>query len=96
MANYAVMDGNKVINTLVADSKEVAEEVSGNTCIEFTNTSLAFVGGIYDSTKQKFIKEKPSPSWVLNEDDEWVPPIPIPNNGKRNIWNEETSSWDEA
>ena len=36
MANFAVIDGDKVLNTIVANSKTVAEEVTGKTCIEFT------------------------------------------------------------
>ena len=36
MANFAVMSGNKVTNTIVADTKEIAEEVTYSICIEYT------------------------------------------------------------
>ena len=39
---------------------------------------FAFIGCYYDSVKDKFIKNKPYPSWVLNEDDDWVSPIGTP------------------
>lgn len=34
MANYAVIENNSVMNVIVADSKEIAEEVTGKLCIE--------------------------------------------------------------
>jgi hypothetical protein len=37
MANYAVIDNELVINIIVADSKEIAEEASGKLCVECTN-----------------------------------------------------------
>lgn len=43
MANYAVIENNKVSNVIAADSKEVAEEVTGLSCIDVTN------GWDYDS-----------------------------------------------
>jgi len=36
MANFAVIKNNTVINTIVANSKEVAEDVSGLSCIDYT------------------------------------------------------------
>jgi hypothetical protein len=35
--NYAVIKNNEVINVIVADSKEIAEEVTGLPCIDVTN-----------------------------------------------------------
>jgi hypothetical protein len=37
MANYAVIENNEVINVIVADNKEIAEEVTGLTCIDVTD-----------------------------------------------------------
>lgn len=34
MATYAVIENEKVINVILADSKEVAEEVTGLQCID--------------------------------------------------------------
>lgn len=47
MANFAVLDGINVINIIVAESKEIAEEVTGKTCIEYTNENIAGVGFNY-------------------------------------------------
>jgi len=51
MSNYAVIENNKVINLIAADSKEIAEEVIGLTCIEYTNESPAVIGWDYDGEK---------------------------------------------
>jgi len=36
MKNFAVIDSdNNIINLVVADSKEIAESISGNSCLEY-------------------------------------------------------------
>jgi hypothetical protein len=50
MTNYAVLNGDKVSNIIVADSKEVAEQITGTTCIEYTDESPASIGWTYDGT----------------------------------------------
>lgn len=50
MANYAVMSGNTVSNIIVCDSKEVAEQVTGMTCIEYTNENPAGIGYTWDGS----------------------------------------------
>jgi hypothetical protein len=62
MANFAVLDGENVLNTILADSKTIAEEVTGKTCVEFT-TERAEAGGTY--VGGVFIPRKPYASWVL-------------------------------
>lgn len=47
MANYAVINGNIVENIIVADTKEIAEEVTGKTCIEYTDENPAGIGWTY-------------------------------------------------
>lgn len=50
MANFAVINGNKVENIIVADSKEIAEEATGLTCIEYTVEAPAHIGLGWDET----------------------------------------------
>ena len=50
MNNYAVIVGNLVTNIIVADSKEIAEEVTNATCIEYDETSPVGIGWTYDGT----------------------------------------------
>ncbi len=94
MANFAVLDGENVINTIVAESKAIAEEVTGKTCVEFT-TDRAEVGGTY--VGGVFISRKPYASWVLRADDSWEAPVAYPEFDPENpvsyTWNESTTSW---
>ena len=50
MANYAVIENNKVANIIVADTKEIAEEVTGLTCVESTSENPAHIGLGFDGT----------------------------------------------
>ena len=93
MANFAVVDNDNVLNTIVAESKEIAEQVTGKTCIEFT-TEPAEPGGTFDGTD--FIRVKPYPSWILNEEKDWEAPTERPTEeGKFYTWDEENASWVE-
>jgi hypothetical protein len=48
--NYAVIQGNTVSNIIVADTKEIAEQVTGLTCIEYTAENPASIGSIWNGT----------------------------------------------
>jgi len=96
MANFAVLDGENVLNTILAESKAIAEEVTGKTCVEFT-TERAEPGGT--RVGGVFIPRKPYPSWMLNANNEWEAPVACPEldieNPKYYTWNESTTSWIE-
>ena len=47
MATFAVMNSNIVENIIVADTKEIAEQVIGKTCIEYTDSNPAGIGYTY-------------------------------------------------
>lgn len=38
---------------------------------------------------------KPFPSWLLNADAQWEPPVAMPTDGKMYSWDEDTTSWIE-
>lgn len=50
----------------------------------------------YDWDADVFISPKPFNSWVLNENYDWVPPTPMPENGMLWEWDEESMSWKET
>lgn len=50
MANYAIIENGKVTNTILAESKAIAEEVTGKTCVEYTDANPACIGLGYDGT----------------------------------------------
>ena len=57
--------------------------------------NYAGLGYTYDATRDAFIAPKPHPSWILDENSDWQPPISKPNDGKNYIWNEENIKWEE-
>lgn len=50
MPNFAVIDGNKVINVIVAETKEDAESVTKYSCIEYTVENPAGIGFIWNGS----------------------------------------------
>jgi pyridoxal biosynthesis lyase PdxS len=51
MANYALIKDGVVNNVIVADTKEIAEEVTGLTCVEYTDENPAGIGWSYDGAE---------------------------------------------
>lgn len=54
----------------------------------------AGIGYRYDADRDAFLMPKPYPSWILNDDDDWEAPVPMPDDGGSYEWNEETQTWD--
>jgi hypothetical protein len=51
MANFAVIKEDKVINVIVCESKELAEQITGELCVEYTALDNPTIGLGYDGTK---------------------------------------------
>lgn len=59
--------------------------------------NFAGIGFTYDREKDAFIPPQPFASWTLNETTcLWEAPVAYPNDGKRYIWNEDTTNWTEV
>jgi hypothetical protein len=57
--------------------------------------NYASVGYLYDVVLDAFIPPQPYPSWTLdNTTADWIPPTPMPTDGKMYFWNETTQTWD--
>lgn len=57
--------------------------------------NFAGIGYIYDAQRDAFIPPKPFESWFLNENTcLWNPPVNIPDDDKRYIWNEKNKIWE--
>jgi hypothetical protein len=97
MAKFAVIENNNILNTIIADSKAIAEQVTNKTCIEYT-VEPAEPGGTY--VNNKFIKQQPYPSWVRVGESDWKSPVDYPKidleNPKSYRWDEATTSWIEV
>lgn len=56
--------------------------------------SYATVDGVYNENYDVFVRPQPFPSWSLNEQNtEWLPPTPMPDDGGNYYWNEQNQSW---
>ena len=59
---FAVVIEGKVDNIIVAESKEIAESVTGQECVEYTPDNLAHIGLGYDG--QTF-EQPPVPTVII-------------------------------
>jgi len=56
--------------------------------------NYAGFGMIYDEVADVFLFPKPGASWTFNPIlKDWVPPIPVPNDGLMYNWDEQIQSW---
>lgn len=53
-------------------------------------TDAAWIGGDY--VGGVFYPPQPFPSWTRVEG-EWLPPVPMPDDGERYSWNEDAQEW---
>lgn len=95
MATYAVIENGTVIDAILADSKEIAEQVSGKECIEYTEENPLGIGWYWKEEYNKYIYPCPFQSWNYNGDS-WQPPIPMPEGEGTYSWDEDTISWIEV
>ena len=62
-----------------------------------TRKQPAIIGGTYDAAKDKFISEQPYASWTLDSNDDWQPPVAIPDisdeDYKGRMWDEDNQRW---
>lgn len=59
--------------------------------------NYAGIGYTFDQQRDAFIPAKPYASWVLDEATcLWNPPVPIPTDGKKYMWDDATVSWKEV
>lgn len=52
-------------------------------------------GHLYLPEEDVFIAPQPFSSWTLDENYDWVAPIPMPETGGPWIWNENQQQWEE-
>jgi hypothetical protein len=95
--NIAIIENGIVVNTIVCESVELAESITGLTAVEYTDEKPAGINWTYNSTTKKFKSPQPFPSWIYNEEiKQWEAPVEYPTDDKRYIWDEQTLSWVEV
>ena len=56
----------------------------------------AGIGYTFDAEKDMFIAPQPYPSWTLDDEGDWQPPVAMPDDDKSYYWDEETNNWVEV
>jgi hypothetical protein len=87
---------------LAPDGKYLRAPKYYGTCDDDADTTVAGVLEVlteedYYARKQaEFEARRPFPSWLWDEDNgQWVPPVPYPDDGKMYRWDEDSVSWVE-
>ena len=61
MGNFAVIQNNQVVNLILAESKNAAEDVTGLECVEYDDSSKPFIGGSYVDNILEQLEEQEQP-----------------------------------
>jgi hypothetical protein len=100
-SSYAFIKDNIVVNIVVFNdpSQELLvqfKEFHGvDNIVYCENNPKASIGSTYSN--ETFILPKPYPSWALDENYDWQPPVPMPvADGKMYYWSEESANWIET
>jgi hypothetical protein len=56
----------------------------------------AGIGYVYDAQADVFYPPQPYPSWALDNEWNWQPPTPYPDDGGMYTWDENTLTWTEV
>jgi hypothetical protein len=109
MAHYAFLDENSIVTEVITgiDETELIEgkdpetwygEFRGQTCKRTSyngniRKNYAGIGYRYDEALDAFISPQPFPSWTLDEDCKWQPPVAHPEDQLIYRWDEEALDW---
>ena len=102
MPQYAHVQDGAVLTVIEADAAHIAERpaLTVGKWVLVPEGQQACIHGTYNESANRFIEPKPYIGWVLNENHEWVPPIPYPDDyattNKIIEWDNATQSWKET
>jgi hypothetical protein len=104
MAHWAEIDENNIVLRVLVGSNSEPDEGEafmnslGGTWVKTSyngniRKNYAGIGHHYDPVNDWFYAPQPYPSWVLDENAQWQPPVPYPTDGLMYTWDEETTDW---
>jgi hypothetical protein len=99
MPHFAEIDTqtNEVLRVLVAASKLWCENHLGGTWVRThystDGKNYAGVGYVYHPEQENFSPPQPYPSWTLDEECRWHPPVARPDDENEYAWDEDTQTW---
>jgi len=106
MAHWAELDENNVVLRVVVGNNSdpdegyawIVENLGGRWIQTSYNNRIrkqyAGIGFTYDEEADVFVASKPFPTWVLDENHDWQPPVPKPEGDY--WWDEDAQEWVEV
>ena len=96
MANYWIVKHGQIENCIIAESAELAQELTlADEVIERTESTRYNLGWVKNEELDKWYSPTgPYPSWSLDENYDWQPPVEKPDDGNEYTWDEENQEWD--
>jgi hypothetical protein len=96
MSHFAELNPqtSEVLRVIVAKSRVWCEYELGGTWVAIEK-GRGGKGWTYHPDKDNFSSPQPYPSWTLDDQCHWQPPVARPVGEGSYTWNEETQSWDE-
>jgi len=107
MAHYAFLDDNNIVTEVIVgkDENELLNGLTpeqwygnfrGQRCVRTSyNNNIrkqyAGIGYTYNEESDVFVRPQPYPSWSLDSNHDWQPPVPAPEGLV--YWDEESLSW---
>lgn len=101
MNKYALIENGLVSQVVVCDGDRaidwLEQHLGGVWILGVKDKGLkAGIGFSYDKTRDCFIEPQPYPSWKLEKKTcLWVAPSPMPKDGAKYTWDEESKTWTE-
>jgi hypothetical protein len=82
----------------ISDWEKYYGELMGQKCVRTSynhkiRKQYAGIGFVYLEEQDIFITPQPHSSWHIDENYDWQPPVPMPNDTKMYMWVEETLEW---
>lgn len=102
-----VISNDDIIDKKGKESEDLGIQVCKNIFGAYTNwvqtsyngnfrKKYAAIGDRYEVTADVFYPSVgPFPSWTLDSNYDWQPPVPYPTDGKSYYWDEDTLNWIE-
>ena len=85
--------GVEFCNSLFGHNNWIQTSYNNNMRKQFAGT-----GFTYDDVNDVFVAPQPFPSWSLDHNHDWQPPVEYPSDeigeNQNYVWNEESQTWD--
>ena len=95
MPEFYIIKDKEIINTIIADSEDIAREISDEEVLLVAPEKAYQIGWIKDETLNKWYNPvQPYNGWTLDENKDWKPSIEKPDDNYD--WDETNEEWFEV